>query len=178
MTGVVLRCPNCGTVHPEPGECAACHEAQVRCFCTNHSPGVWLNAEACPQCGARLGDPAPVLPSPAPEPAPEIIHPRRERRGEARPWADRPRALRRDVEDTEEVYPPRAPAPDLAGIVLDMLATRARGRTPRTMRPDYEEEAPPRRRSGCIGTLVTLALLFIGLLLLLPVIFSIFLGMG
>ena len=29
MSGVVLRCPNCGTTQAGPGECEACHEAEV-----------------------------------------------------------------------------------------------------------------------------------------------------
>jgi uncharacterized membrane protein len=45
------------------------------------------------------------------------------------------------------------------------------------MSPDYEG-AHVRRRGGCIGTLVTLVLLALGLFLLLPVILSIFLGIG
>lgn len=79
MSGVVLRCPNCGTTKAVPGECEACHEAQVRYFCTNHTPGRWLDARACPQCGAQFGEPArpratprPAAPErvPAPSPAP------------------------------------------------------------------------------------------------------------
>ena len=77
MSGVVLRCPNCGTTRAAPGECEACHEAQVRPYCTNHTPGAWLDAGVCPQCGARPGDPArtPKAPAPAaprrmPAPAP------------------------------------------------------------------------------------------------------------
>ena len=42
MSGVVLRCPQCGTVQRDSGECEACHEADVRYFCTNHTPGQWL----------------------------------------------------------------------------------------------------------------------------------------
>src|SRR4030095_7804362 len=57
MNGVALRCPNCGTTKTTPGECDACHEAQVRYFCTNHKPGHWLNEPACPQCGAKFADP-------------------------------------------------------------------------------------------------------------------------
>lgn len=68
MSGVVLRCPNCGTTKAGPGECEACHEAAVRHFCTNHTPGRWLDAAQCPQCGARFGDPA--RPARAPAPAP------------------------------------------------------------------------------------------------------------
>jgi len=72
MSGVVLRCPNCGTTRSASGECEACHEAQVRYFCSNHTPGRWLEAAACPQCGARFGDPTrpPASASPpAPRPA-------------------------------------------------------------------------------------------------------------
>jgi hypothetical protein len=174
MTGVVLRCPNCGTVHPEPGECAACHEAQVRYFCANHNPGVWLDAQACPKCGAHFGDPAPVLQTAPPEPAQEIIRPRRERRGDPRPWGHA--APPREFDGAEEFYPPPA-APDPRRILLDILGAAARGRARRTMSPDYEG-AHVRRRGGCIGTLVTLVLLALGLFLLLPVILSIFLGIG
>ena len=67
MSGVVLRCPNCGTTKATPGECQACHEADVRYYCTNHTPGQWLAAAACPTCGAKFGDPAP-RPAPAPSP--------------------------------------------------------------------------------------------------------------
>lgn len=58
MSGVVLRCPNCGTTKAGGGECDACHEAHVRYYCTNHTPGRWLDTPACSQCGAQFGDPA------------------------------------------------------------------------------------------------------------------------
>ncbi len=58
MSGVVLRCPNCGTTRALPGECDACHEAEVRFFCTNHKPGHWLKSAQCPDCGARFGESA------------------------------------------------------------------------------------------------------------------------
>jgi len=176
MTGVVLRCPNCGTIHPEPGECAACHEAQVRYFCTNHTPGMWLKAQACPQCGARFGDPAPVLRTPVPEPVPEITQPRRERRGDARPWG-RPVARRRELGEADEIYPPPPPVTDPTRILLDMLNAAARRRAPEGVPPDYEH-APVRRQGCCIGTLLTLVMLVVGLFLLLPVILSMFLGIG
>jgi hypothetical protein len=57
MAGVLLRCPNCGTSRPSPGECDACHEAQVQYFCTNHKPGLWLESTGCSHCGAKYGDP-------------------------------------------------------------------------------------------------------------------------
>lgn len=61
---VVIRCPSCGTTQASPGECDACHEAQVRYFCTNHTPGVWLDGRTCPQCGAGFGDPLRRPPAP------------------------------------------------------------------------------------------------------------------
>jgi hypothetical protein len=57
MSGVVLRCPSCGTTKAAPGECDACHEAQVRYYCTNHTPGRWLDSRSCPQCGSQFGVP-------------------------------------------------------------------------------------------------------------------------
>ena len=69
MSGVVLRCPNCGTTQATPGECEACHEAQVRYFCTNHTPGRWLEGAQCAHCGATFGE-APRPPRPAPPEAP------------------------------------------------------------------------------------------------------------
>lgn len=66
---VVLRCPTCGTTRPSPGGCEACHEAQVRYFCTNHTPGLWVDAPTCPQCAGRFGEarraPAPAYVPPA-----------------------------------------------------------------------------------------------------------------
>ncbi len=53
MSAVVFRCPNCGTVQDAVGECEACHEAAVRPFCANHTPGRWLDTAACAACGAR-----------------------------------------------------------------------------------------------------------------------------
>lgn len=53
---VVQRCPSCGTTRAAPGECEACHEAQVRSFCTNHEPGIWLDGPTCPACEARAAE--------------------------------------------------------------------------------------------------------------------------
>ncbi len=47
MSAVVLRCPNCGTTQLAAGECDACHEADVRYWCANHTPGRWLDGPAC-----------------------------------------------------------------------------------------------------------------------------------
>ena len=65
MSGVVIRCPNCGTTQSTLGECEACHEAGTRYFCTNHEPGRWLDGPACAVCGARYGmEPATSRPAP------------------------------------------------------------------------------------------------------------------
>jgi hypothetical protein len=90
---VVQRCPNCGTTSSIPGECEACHDAQVRYFCTNHAPGIWLDASTCPSCGARFGEPARAAARPA-TPA---------RTGSAAPVAATPRR-------TRSAAPARAPA--------------------------------------------------------------------
>ncbi len=75
---VVMRCPNCGTTQAAPGECEACHEAQVRYFCTVH--GSWLDGPMCPQC-AVVSVPPPARPrpparaparSPSPSPSPSL----------------------------------------------------------------------------------------------------------
>jgi hypothetical protein len=88
MTGVILRCPHCGTSKAAPGECDACHEAQVRYYCTNHKPGRWLDASACPQCGARFGDPVRPAARPVPPAAPP--RPRTTTPTAARPRSDPP----------------------------------------------------------------------------------------
>jgi hypothetical protein len=66
MNGVVLRCPHCGTTQAIPGECEACHEAQVRYYCANHKPGRWLDQPVCSECGARFGVPPRPLRAPSP----------------------------------------------------------------------------------------------------------------
>ena len=70
MSDVIIRCPNCGTTQGALGECEACHEGDVRYFCTNHEPGQWLSGPACPACGARYGVDRPK-PRPAPRPTTE-----------------------------------------------------------------------------------------------------------
>lgn len=46
---VIQRCPSCGTTQPASGVCTTCHEAEVRYFCTDHTPGVWLDGPTCPR---------------------------------------------------------------------------------------------------------------------------------
>ena len=71
MSEVVIRCPNCGTTQSALGECDACHDADAQYFCTNHTPGRWLDGPACGECGARFGA-APVRDRPSRQPAAEV----------------------------------------------------------------------------------------------------------
>jgi hypothetical protein len=64
MSAVVLRCENCGTTQDTEGECQACHEGQVRYYCTNHKPGRWLDGPVCSQCHAAYGRDEPPPPAP------------------------------------------------------------------------------------------------------------------
>ena len=76
MSGVVIRCPNCGTTQPAFGECEACHEADTRYFCSNHEPGRWLDRPACAACGARYGmEPGTSRPAPRARPEPPAAWP-------------------------------------------------------------------------------------------------------
>ena len=172
MTGVILRCPNCGTSKTSPGECEACHEAQVRYYCTNHKPGRWLDASACPQCGATFGDPVrPVArsipPAAPPRPRttvtsaapPRVDPPPSPPRTSAKPWSRRERE--------------RSPDPDLgprdeSTSVRDMRTARmleilrAASRAGRMSRgATYTTtEAPPvgAALGGCLMRFVILAM--------------------
>src|SRR5687767_1999535 len=88
MNDAVLRCPNCGTTQASAGECEACHEANVRWFCPNHTPGRWLDGPVCAECAARpkreAVRPRPTTPPPrnvsrgGPPPEPPRRDPERE----------------------------------------------------------------------------------------------------
>ena len=97
MSAVVLRCPTCGTTQSHPGECETCFEGVVRYFCDNHTPGLWLDAPACHECGARFGEapPKPAKRPPIGAPATPSLADllaevtKRERREERHvPWAE------------------------------------------------------------------------------------------
>ena len=137
MSGVVLRCPNCGTTTASPGECQACHNDEVRYYCTNHTPGLWLNAPKCPECGAALGDPGrppappPRVRRPTPPPA---ASPGRKRfmpplpEGASRPWVRRTKPPDRDDGAAPRYGRGERPDPRIASW-LDLLgeaASRAR----------------------------------------------------
>lgn len=178
MSGVVLRCPNCGTIQPVEGQCDACHEAAVRFFCTNHTPGLWLEGSTCPQCGARFGDPVPSPAAHAPTAPPRA----------ASPKVGVP-PTRRSVEADEpdhwetgsatRVDPGRlgATGPDPFRILLGAMMSATRARSARADHFDYEDPARARPRGGCcLGRLLVLALLLFALALLAPMFFGVFFG--
>jgi len=78
MSGVLLRCPKCGTTQSHTGECDACYEDTVRYYCSNHSPGLWLNAPTCIKCGAKFGAAPLKAPSPAPRASTPVVRPPRQ----------------------------------------------------------------------------------------------------
>lgn len=176
MSGVVLRCPNCGTVRLAEGECEACHEAQVRHFCTNHSPGLWLNSGVCEQCGARFGDPVPAreVPPALPARSPGRPSSARETRPDLRgsgpevgPWG---------VADPPDVGRER---PDPARLLLAIFNAAAHARGSRPVSSDEGEYATsPRRKGGCVGKLLMLTLLLLALFLLVPILLGALIGFG
>jgi hypothetical protein len=184
MSGVVLRCPHCGTAQPAGGECEACHEAQVRYFCTNHNPGVWTESGTCPQCGARFGDPAPVrqvspVPPPrtyAPPPALEPRHSRRRADPDSGPWGGEGRF--EGPFDTPSLGDAPPDRPDPSRLLLAILGAASRARKSRA--DAYSDDYSPRRSSGggCIGRLFMLALLLIALFLMVPIFLGALLGLG
>lgn len=178
MSGVVLRCPNCGTVQPVEGQCDACHEAAVRFFCINHTPGLWLEGPACLQCGARFGDPVPSRAAPAPitptrVAPPEVGVPPTRRSAEA----DEPELWETGVPtrmDPDRLGPA---GPDPFRMLLGAMMSAARARSARADHLDFEDSIPMRPRGGCcLGRLLVLSLLLIAIALLAPMIFGVLLG--
>lgn len=167
MSGVLLRCSNCGTAQAEPGECETCGEGEVRYFCTNHTPGVWLDGAECLRCGARFGDPAPSVREPVSEPSVAERSPVRPRRMDPDdlPWGGP--APRSDGFDE------RASVPDPTRILLEMLSAAARTRRPSE---DYEPVMPRRRGGGCLRMLFVVVLLIMGLFVFGPLLLSMLLG--
>jgi hypothetical protein len=182
MSAVVLRCPHCGTTRAAPGECDACHEAEVRYYCTNHDPGRWLDAPACPACGARFGDPpkpparprrpdppptppparpATPRPPPAPDFAPEPARPAPGRLGSFKsPWVVRRRPLPRH----EELDPRDDPRDEWhrdrgrpVVTLSDLLKSASRARRSRYDAPPLGPPAGAALR-GCLRAAFVIAL--------------------
>jgi hypothetical protein len=174
MSGVVLRCPKCGTTQSHPGECDACYDAQVRYFCSSHSPGLWLDEPVCKECGAKFGEAPRRHPAPPPPAAPPVP-PRKMR------WPESRRPMPRGAEPPR-TSPRRPPDPEVTPAKPSLEDLLARMFWKRRGRTGYEEEAPwgeptPKVRFlrfslwGCLVrflllTLVLLALLLGGMFLL------------
>ncbi|MDB5868967.1 MAG: hypothetical protein JWP96_1299 [Polaromonas sp.] len=181
MSGVVLRCPNCGTTRAAPGECEACHEAQVRYYCTNHTPGRWLQARACPECGASFGAPAraPAAPQPAPAaprrtPPPASAAPPRPISPARPPPPARPRSSAEAPKAADDTARRRERVPPAGDDEIDlrevpeerivrlpswqeMLLAAARGRRrPPAAAPDFEAAPAGRGPGGCFLRFVLL----------------------
>jgi hypothetical protein len=176
MSAVVLRCPNCGTTKAAPGECEACHESQVRYYCTNHTPGRWLDAASCQACGARFGEPmsAPARPAPAAPPRPAArpgpAAPGRRPASTSRtgPRPVPPPAGRPAAGEGSGPGPGRVPPAEEEGIDMrggyapvgptwqDLFRAAARARRARPDAVFDHEAAPPvrPRRGGCLGRLM------------------------
>jgi hypothetical protein len=170
MSGVVLRCSNCGTVQATTGECEACHEADVRYFCTNHTPGLWLDQPVCGRCGARFGEAAPATTRTttidAPARPPVVRKPRptvRDPDGEPSPWGARLPEFT-DPDDDGPAYGGRVASP-----LAEILAAAARASMARSTRGDYDVGLPPRRRGGgCLRRLLLLTLFLLTMFVLVP----------
>ena len=175
MSGIVFRCSNCGTVRATAGECEACHEAQVRYFCTNHMPGLWLDAPACPECGARFGEVVPKQASTGPRPSAD-----RPARPRSLPERARSAPQHDETSGAWDSPPSRSPDSDVsggfrrptAGLLLEALAYAARARSLRKGRID-DADAPVRASGGgCVGRLLLLALLLAALFMVVPLLFG------
>lgn len=172
MSGVALRCPTCGTTQMRPGECEACSDDQVRYFCSNHRPGVWLDKPVCAQCGSKFGDSPKREAPPAPRSAP-TAPPRTPRRPESPP----PPVLRDIAPPRERVRarPPMVPEPEVAPErpsledLLEILSPgereRAGYRVEEVTRPEPAPavKLPSLPIKGCIVRFAILVFLFIAL---------------
>jgi hypothetical protein len=174
MTGVVLRCPSCGTTQAHAGECDACYEAQVRYFCDNHNPGRWLDEPQCTACGARYGEapkrPVPPSPVPAAPVSPRVppTAPGARSRGRTRE-PPKPPATRSTREPARDEPGPRAAKspgpPDLA----ELLRRTLRGPRERYDEGTWGRATPPMPRlgiGGCLRRVILFAVILFALILM------------
>ncbi|CAN5720138.1 hypothetical protein BH09MYX1_BH09MYX1_00500 [soil metagenome] len=152
---VVLRCPSCGTTQAASGQCEACNEAEVRYFCTNHEPGLWLDESTCPTCAARISEarrmdsvPAPAPPvaarerSAAPARAPIAAPARAPVSVSPPPWAEAP---------PRPHAPPWPMTPPAAVLARPAPAALARDHEPTSLA----------QLGGCLMRLVLIAVVFV-----------------
>lgn len=173
MSGVVLRCQNCGTTSATAGECQACHEAEVRFFCTNHSPGIWLDNARCSGCGAAFGDlvAPPSGPSPRRElrpPVPPARKPQLTKRISG-PWG-RP-ARPAPIERSEKTSSDRDYKPARPPTWSDLLREAA-SRASRVRREPEYIPPPPLPLGALSGCFIRAVFLMIALLVGLVMLFG------
>lgn len=180
---VTRRCPNCGTTQATSGDCEACHEAEVRYYCTNHTPGVWLDGTSCPHCGSRLGAPprgkSTAPPPPVRRPVPAAVPARPRGTGAATP----PRTTPPFAPSSPPPAPP-VPAWDTRTTTLEETAVEAYSARPSPLQwlleaalraraarrePARVGAGPARNLAGCL-----LRLLVIGTLLFLALVAALF----
>lgn len=156
---VVRRCPNCGTTRATAGQCDACHEAEVRFYCTDHTPGLWLDGPTCPQCHSRAKASArpPMTRGPRAAAAPPT--PTRRSSAKAPPLAvhspppdDLPEVDAWITRDPPSSRLPRDTAPLSFGTWVDML--RAASSRIRSERSPASSPLPARRVAGCVVRLL------------------------
>lgn len=178
MSGVTLRCPACGTTQSRPGECEACSEGEVRYFCSNHAPGLWLDQPECKACGAKFGE------APRAAAARSRTAPKDGRREERRPDSRLPVPSRAAPFGTVRRRPlPPAEPEDAHGSpsLVDLLAHMADGDAPTRAGDEggpWPETTPavaagPLAFLGCLGR-VALA----GFVLVLLVLVALFMLAG
>ena len=169
MSGVALRCPKCGTTQSHMGECDACYGDQVRYFCSNHSPGLWLDKPVCKACGTKFGE-APrkgwVPPAPTAPPVPPRTTPRPEFRPPLPRGAEPPHTSPRRPPDPE-VTPAEPSLEDLLGRIASERRERTGYRDEEAPwgEPAPEVRLPRPRPKGCLVKLVLVALLLLALVL-------------
>jgi hypothetical protein len=155
MSGVVLRCQNCGTTQSTRGECQACHEQEVAFYCTRHTPGVWLNAPRCPQCGAEFGK---AVPPPSVGRAPPSRR-RREPPPRSRPPAETPSSR---IDPWGRADAP-APPPDTRTMLERLLREHYRRRAERAIDERYvtRDSFRPALAGGCLRIVLLMFLMML-----------------
>ena len=171
MSSVALRCATCGTTQSHPGECEACFDGEVRYFCSNHSPGLWIDEPVCRRCGAKFGDAPRTEPelssrstpaAPAPETRRAESRPAKSRGGVA-PRPARPGRSPVSGEGSEDI--PTTPS------LSDLLAAMAERTRARHKAEEVWTHPPAERPSrglpvmGCLVRLVLLIIVVIALVL-------------
>jgi hypothetical protein len=180
MSGVLLRCPSCGTTRAAPGECDACHEAQVRFYCTNHTPGRWLDSRSCPQCGSQFGvsDRPPVVHAPprsppaSPPPPPAAALPPKAGRKGYTSWPPRGPWGRRVLPGRERETRPMSDA------FRDAIERRLPERIKEAARVRRVREVPDLPpiwvATGCLRPVLLILLLFVLASLAMPLLLGAF----